>query len=426
MRAAGMHQTAEGVRADSLRGLIMELAELALDGKGAGTFFDAAYHLCVDVEGAGEGDDALGLLGRHVDLEAVAHVKDLVHFGPVGAALTGNGLEEGRHGEHVVLDDAAVFTHKVQHFGLCAARAVYHAVYFGTHLVEQTLDDGSIGASGGEHQAAGVERCALNGVGESVRSAVDKFLGHGLVVAFGIFLGQVFGKHVVACRGETVGTHAAVVLRFVGGLAAGGEAHDDVAGTDIGVVDDVAALHAAGDGAVDDDGAHEVAYVGRFAPRGVNADAHVAHLLQKFVGAVDDGGDDLAGDEHLVAADGGADKYVVDGAYAQQVVGVHDERILRDAFPHREVARFAPVHVSQARLGACAVGVHDVAVFRVAAQNVGDDFAECLGEDAFVDVLDGVVHVLLHSGDAAHHVTLLAVHGDCGRCMLVVCYMNKE
>ena len=66
------------------------------------------YDLCVDAEALANLDDALCLVGREVDLHAVTHVEHLVHLGPVGMALLVDGLEEGRHGEHVVLDDVQV------------------------------------------------------------------------------------------------------------------------------------------------------------------------------------------------------------------------------------------------------------------------------------------------------------------------------
>ena len=69
-----------------------------------------------------------------------------------------NGTEEWRHGEHVVLDDAAVVAHEVQDLGLCTACAMYHAVDFGAQLIEQALDDRGIGAGRGQHQLARVDR----------------------------------------------------------------------------------------------------------------------------------------------------------------------------------------------------------------------------------------------------------------------------
>ena len=231
-----------------------------------------------------------------------------------------------------------------------------------------------------------------------------------MVVGLGVLLGEVLAEDIVAGGGESVAAHATVVFVLVGGLTEAGEAHDDVARADVGVVDDIAALHAAGDGGIDDDGADEVAHVGRLAAGGIDADAHLAQLTQEFVGAVDDGADDFAGDEHLVAPDGGRDEDVVHGTHAQQVVGVHDEGILCNAFPDGEVTCLAPVGIGQAALGAGSVGVHDVAVLGVAAEDVWDDFAEGLREDSLVDVSDGSVYVLLCGRDATRHVTLLAFH----------------
>jgi hypothetical protein len=39
--------------------------------------------------------------------------------------------------------------------------------------------------------------------------------------------------------------------------------------------------------------------------------------------------------------------------------------------------------------------MHDVAIQRVTAEDIGDDFAESVGIQAFVKVLDGVVDVFL-------------------------------
>ena len=51
--------------------------------------------------------------------------------------------------------------------------------------------------------------------------------------------------------------------------------------------------------------------------------------------------------------------------------------------------------------------MHDVAIFRVAAEDVGDDFAESIGIQAFIEVLDGVVDVFLFGGNAALRVTIV-------------------
>jgi hypothetical protein len=51
--------------------------------------------------------------------------------------------------------------------------------------------------------------------------------------------------------------------------------------------------------------------------------------------------------------------------------------------------------------------MHDVAVLRVAAENVRNDLAECLREDSLVDVFDSVVDIFLRSGNATLHISLI-------------------
>jgi hypothetical protein len=52
--------------------------------------------------------------------------------------------------------------------------------------------------------------------------------------------------------------------------------------------------------------------------------------------------------------------------------------------------------------------MHDVAVLRIAAENVRNDLAECLWEDSLVDVFDCVVDIFLRSRDATLHIPLVA------------------
>ena len=219
----------------------------------------------------------------------MTHVEHLVHLFPVGAALIVDGAEKRWHREHVVLYHLTVVAHKVEHLCLCAAGAVYHSVNLWAKLVKQTLHHRSIGACGGEHKLACGYRASLNLVGEFVAAAVDQFLRHGVVVALRIFFGKILAEHIMACRCESVAAHAAVVFCLVGCLTAARQAHNHVAGTYVCIVNHVAALHAAGHGRVDNDGAHEVAHVGCLASCGVDSDTHVAHLLEQLVGAVDDG-----------------------------------------------------------------------------------------------------------------------------------------
>ena len=51
--------------------------------------------------------------------------------------------------------------------------------------------------------------------------------------------------------------------------------------------------------------------------------------------------------------------------------------------------------------------MHDVAVLWVAAQDVGDNLAEGLRIESFVDILYGGVYILLSGRNATLHVTVV-------------------
>ena len=164
----------------------------------------------------------------------MAHVEHLIHLAPVGAGTLVDGSEEWGYGEHVVLHHAAVVGYEMEHLRLGTSRAMHHAVNLGAKLVEQALDDGSIGAGRRENELAHIGegeglrlgrnkrdgfRCGIRDiVGEAILAAVDEVVGHSVVEALGILLGQILGEDIVAGRGEAVGAHASVVAMLVGGL----------------------------------------------------------------------------------------------------------------------------------------------------------------------------------------------------------------
>ena len=228
-----------------------------------------------------------------------------------------------------------------------------------------------------------------------------------MIVALRIVLSEILGEYIVAGRGQTVATHTAVVLLLVSSLTGRRKTYDNIAWADVGIVDDIAALHAAGYGRVNDDGTNQVAYIGSLTAGRIDAYTHLAHLVEQVVGTIDDSRDHLARDEHLVAADGRANEDVIYGTHAEQVVGIHHDSILSDTLPYREVASLLPVHVCQARLGTCTVGMHDVTILWVASQDIRDNLAESLWEDTLVDVLDSVVNIFLCCAYTAHHVSIV-------------------
>ena len=108
---------------------------------------------------------------------------------------------------------------------------------------------------------------------------------------------------------------------------------------------DTLALHAAGDRGVDNDGTHQVADISRLAACGPDADAHTAQFSKQFICAVDNSTDDLAGNQHLIAADGAGHKDVVNSSHTEQVIGVHDDSVLRNSLPNAQISRLLPIEI---------------------------------------------------------------------------------
>jgi len=161
------------------------------------------------------------MFGREVHFKAVSHIEYLVHFAPVRITLFFDSLEQRRNREKVIFDDAAVVAYKMQNFGLCAAGAVHHAMNFGTEGIEQLFHYRRIRAGRREHQLAGIQRTAFDAVSKFHFSAVYQLVGYGFVIAFRIFLGEVFGENIVAGAGKSVATHTTVIFFLISGLPAG-------------------------------------------------------------------------------------------------------------------------------------------------------------------------------------------------------------
>ena len=88
---------------------------------------------------------------------------------------------------------------------------------------------------------------------------------------------------------QTVAAHSAIIFMLISSLAIRRQTNNDVAGTYVCVVDDIRTFHTASHCRVDDNRAYEVADIGSLASSGVYAYAHLAHLLQQLVGAVNNG-----------------------------------------------------------------------------------------------------------------------------------------
>ena len=66
--------------------------------------------------------------------------------------------------------------------------------------------------------------------------------------------------------------------------------------------------------------------------------------------------------------------------------------------------------------------MHNVAILRVSAENIGDNLAKGFREDALINVPDGVVYIFFRCAYAALHVSLI-IHRLCCFLEVDVCWV---
>ena len=125
-----------------------------------------------------------------------------------------------------------------------------------------------------------------------------------MVIALWIFLSQILCEDIVAGTCQSVAAHATIVLMLISSLPRGTETHNDITRTDVGIVDDILALHAASDSGVNDDGTYQIADICSFTTGCIYAYTHFTEFGQQFICSVDDGRNHFSWYKQLVTADG--------------------------------------------------------------------------------------------------------------------------
>mmetsp|Transcript_36896 Transcript_36896/g.86483 ORF Transcript_36896/g.86483 Transcript_36896/m.86483 type:complete len:202 (-) Transcript_36896:898-1503(-) len=195
--------------------------------------------------------------------------------------------------------------------------------------------------------------------------------------------------------GKAIASHAAVVLCLVCGLTARSQANDDTASRNPAIVNDLSHRHSCRHRRIHNDGPHQVTNVSCLSTCERKAHTVPCELIDKLLGARDDRLDHLPWDQVLVSSDCARQQNVVCCPNAQEVIKIHDDRILRNALPNAEVASLLPVHVRQRRLCASSISMHDNRLAWIIGQDIWHNLAKGLGEQAFVHVFDGCMDIAL-------------------------------
>ena len=227
---------------------------------------------------------------------------------------------------------------------------------------EEFFDNWRVGASRTQQGLAHRHVRVGEQVVHLIMAAVEILLVGREVDGFWVFLQIVGAEQVMPGTCQAIAADARVCKSLVLGLTGGGETDDGEAGLDVGVIDDIGAIHDDDGAGIDGNGACQVADIGRFAPAAVDADPVFTECGEEVFGARNQLAECLAWDSAGVPINRAGNEDAIDCADAEQVVDIHDEGILSDTFPHGDVSCFFPVHVCQRRLRTRAIGMHHKAM----------------------------------------------------------------
>ena len=194
---------------------------------------------------------------------------------------------------------------------------MHHTMNARTEFIKQTLHYRGIRSSRTQHEFSCINGCTIHFVLQTESPAIDKFFRNSMVVALGIFLSQILSKNIMTSTRQTIRAHSAIIFFLVSGLPTTAQTYNNVAWTNIGIVDNIAALHSTRYRTVHNYRTNQVAHISRFTSGSINTYAHITHLLEKFVSTIYNSTYYLARNEHLVATNRTGNKYIVYRAHTE-------------------------------------------------------------------------------------------------------------
>ena len=200
--------------------------------------------------------------------------------------------------------------------------------------------------------------------------------------------------------GKPVRAHPGVISLLVNRLTEGRQPHNHVARLYVVTVNDVGLLYTHEKCRVSDDSLHQITDVSRLSAGHRYIDPVPTEHFRELRVTVDDSADSLSVHPVSVAPDGVRQYKTLCSADAEQIVEVHDDRILRDIIKRRIIPGLAVLYIGERGLCTRPVRVHCRAVILVAAR-VLDKLAERARENSLVLLRYGAVHLVFCRGNAA-------------------------
>ena len=154
-----------------------------------------------------------------------------------------------------------------------------HALNVSTVLLEDFTDDRGIGTGWRKHQLSYSKRASLDPIGQTITSGINQIWRNAIIESFRIFLGHLFRKDIVTCRGQSIAACTAVIFAFVCSLSRRTESYDAASCLDMGIINHIFPLHPGGYRTIDNNRTNQISHIRSFTSCRIDTDSQIAHIL---------------------------------------------------------------------------------------------------------------------------------------------------
>mmetsp|Transcript_20225 Transcript_20225/g.30277 ORF Transcript_20225/g.30277 Transcript_20225/m.30277 type:complete len:202 (+) Transcript_20225:808-1413(+) len=201
----------------------------------------------------------------------------------------------------------------------------------------------------------------------------------------------------MTCARESITSHSSVVFGLILCLTIRRESHNYVSNGDITVIDYVRSLHSTNDSRINDDASNKISHISCFASGRYYIHSAFAEHIKNAFSSLNESFHNASRNKTFISTDCAREEYIICCSNTKQVICVHNDCVLSNSFPHRDIPSFFPVHVSQRRLCPSTVGMHNDTVLFVTTEIIWNDLAESFWEKSFINIFDCIMDVLLIS-----------------------------
>ena len=284
---------------------------------------------------------------------------------------------------------------------------MHHTMYRRTHPVQQHLNHRSIRASRTQNKLTRVNRRTLNHIIQPKPTRIHQILRHSRIIRLRIPLRQILREHIMTSRSQTITTHTTIILPLIRSLTTRRQTHNHIPNTNIRIINHIPTTHPARHRTIHNYRTNQIPHICRLTTRSIHPNTHTPKLSQQLIRTIDNRTDNLTRHQHLITPYRARHQYIIHRPHTQQVINIHNQRILRYPLPHRQVTRLTPISIRQRTLRARPVSMHDITPLRITTKNIRYNLTKSPRKQAFIYILDSIMHILLGGTNTAQRIPLL-------------------